>query len=497
MSGGTMRDVVELRDALRRGDLSAEEAVRDALRQIREADRVLRAVTETFEEEALLRAAEIDRRRARGEDAGPLAGVPFTAKDNLATRFGTTSAASRILRGYRAPYGATAVERLLAAGAICVAKTNMDEFGMGSSTENSSLGPTRNPWAETHVPGGSSGGAAALAAATRGMFHLGTDTGGSIRQPASYCGVTGIKPTYGRVSRYGLIAFASSLDQVGAIEATPRGCALALRHMAGWDPRDATSSREPVPDYEAEIRKGVRGLRIGVPEEYFPPGIDAEVVESVRRAIEVFRGLGVEVRDVSLPHTRTANPAYVIVSAAEASSNLARYDGVHYGHRAERPAGIVDLYARSRAEGFGPEVKRRILVGTFVLSAGYADAFYKKACRVRRRIREDFERVFRTVDAVLCPTAPVPAFRIGERVDDPLKLYAVDVLTVPANLASVPGISFPCGLTAAGLPIGVQVYGRPFEEGTILRLAHAFSEETGFSSKAPRVCAWSQGGRGT
>lgn len=488
-----VRDVVELRDALRRGEWSAEEAVREAIRQIREVDPHLHAVTEVLEDEALRRATEIDRRRARGEDPGPLAGVPFTAKDNLCTRFGTTSAASRILRGYRAPYDATAVRRLLDAGAICVAKTNMDEFGMGSSTENSSLGPTRNPWAPTHVPGGSSGGAAALAAATRGMFHLATDTGGSIRQPAAYCGVVGIKPTYGRVSRYGLIAFASSLDQVGVIEATARGCALALQHMAGWDPRDATSARKPVPDFASEISKDVRGLRLGVPREYFPPGMDPEIVEKAHSAIETFRGLGVEVLEISLPHTRYANPAYVIISAAEASSNLARYDGVHYGHRTERPEGIVDLYCRSRAEGFGPEVKRRILVGTFVLSAGYAEAFYKKACKVRRRIREDFERAFQTVDAVVCPTAPVPAFRLGERVDDPLKLYAVDVLTVPANLASLPGISFPCGFTREGLPIGIQVYGRPFEEAAILRLAHAFTEATQLPLRPP-VRAWSPGG---
>jgi aspartyl-tRNA(Asn)/glutamyl-tRNA(Gln) amidotransferase subunit A len=487
--------VLDVRDAVRAGTLKCVEAVAEALRQIRSVDTVLRATTQIFEAEALARAEEIDRRLERGDPVGPLAGVPYTVKENLCTLWGKTSATSKILEDYRAPYNATVVDRLDRAGAIPVAKTNMDEFAMGSSTENSgTVGPTRNPWKTTHVPGGSSGGAAALAAATRGMFHLGSDTGGSIRQPASCCGVTGIKPSYGRVSRYGLLAFASSLDQVGVLEATASGCALALEAMAGRDAMDSTSASIPVPSYLEELRKDIRGLRLGVPREYFPEGIDEEVRRQVLSGIETFRGLGVSVRDVSLPHTAYANPTYVLISAAEASSNLARYDGVHYGYRTAEPEDILDLYCRSRVEGFGPEVKRRIMVGTFVLSAGYYDAFYNKACKVRKLIRRDFERVFAEVDAVICPTTPVPAFPLGEKIDDPLALYAVDVLTVPANLASVPGISFPCGFTAAGLPVGLQIYGRPFEDAVVLRLAHAFQKTTRHHLKVPQVEAWNSGG---
>jgi aspartyl-tRNA(Asn)/glutamyl-tRNA(Gln) amidotransferase subunit A len=361
---------------------------------------------------------------------------------------------------------------------------------MGSSTENSAFQPSRNPWKESHVPGGSSGGAAALASATRGMIHLGSDTGGSIRQPAAYCGVTGLKPSYGRVSRYGLLAFASSLDQIGVLQASARECAAALEVLAGRDPMDSTSSDHVVPRYLEETRRGAKGLKVGVPREYFPEGIDPEVRDRVLEGIEALRKLGVEVRDVSLPHTRYANPTYVLISGAEASSNLARYDGVHYGYRTPRPSGLLDLYARSRVEGFGPEVKRRIMVGTFVLSAGYHDAFYNKACKVRKLIRRDFDQVFREVDAVVCPTSPVTAFPIGEKIDDPLKLYAVDVLTVPANLASVPGASFPCGFTRGGLPVGLQVYARPFEDGTVLRLGAAFQDVTGHHVAPPPVRAW-------
>jgi len=486
-----MRGVLEIRDAVRAGKLKATESVAEAFRQLRVVDPQLRATSQLFQAEAAKRAEEIDRRVARGEDQGPLAGVPFTVKDNICTRLGTTTAGSRILESYRAPYDATVVDRLERAGAICVAKTNMDEFGMGSSTENSAIvGPTRNPWKTTHVPGGSSGGAAALAASTRGMIHLGSDTGGSIRQPASYCGVTGIKPTYGRVSRYGLLAFASSLDQIGVLEANARECAAALQVMAGRDPMDSTSAEKPVPDFLAEIERDVKKLKVGVPREYFPDAIDAEVRDRAREGIETLKSLGVEVREVSLPHTQYANPTYVLISAAEASSNLARYDGVHYGHRTAKPGSLNDLYARSRVEGFGPEVKRRIMVGTFVLSAGYHDAFYNKACKVRKLIRQDFEKAFREVDAVICPTSPVTAFPIGARIDDPLKLYAVDILTVPANLATVPGASFPCGFTRERLPVGLQIYGRPFEDATVLRLAHAFQKATRHHLEPPPVRAW-------
>lgn len=483
--------VVETRNAVRSRARKAVDTVGEALRQLKAVDPQLRAASQLFESEALARAAEIDGELARGRDPGPLAGVPFTAKDNICTRLGTTTAGSKIISNYRAPYDATVVARLQAAGAICVGKTNMDEFGMGSSTENSAtLGPTRNPWRTTHVPGGSSGGAAAFAAATRGMIHLGSDTGGSIRQPAAYCGVTGLKPSYGRVSRHGLLAFASSLDQIGVLEASARDCACALEVLAGRDPQDSTSAPNPIPDYLVECERDVRGLRLGIPREYFPEALDPEVRRRVEEGIDVLRQLGVQVQEVSLPHTQYANPTYVLISAAEASSNLARYDGVHYGYRSAAVQGIEDLYARSRAEGFGPEVKRRIMVGTFVLSAGYYDAFYNKACKVRKLIRQDFENAYKQVDAIICPTSPVTAFPIGEKMDDPLKLYAVDILTVPANLATVPGISFPCGFTSEKLPVGLQIYGRPFEDEVILRLAHAFQGVTRHHLAAPPVRAW-------
>jgi aspartyl-tRNA(Asn)/glutamyl-tRNA(Gln) amidotransferase subunit A len=489
---------LEVRDSIRSRRLRAREAVEEALRQIEAVNPALLAAGQLFAAEALERAGAIDRLLDAGESPGALAGVPFTVKENICTRLGTTHAASRILERHPSPYDATAVERLEAAGAICIAKTNLDEFGMGSSTENSAFRVTRNPWKTSHVPGGSSGGAAALAASVAGVLHIGSDTGGSIRQPAAYCGATGLKPSYGRVSRYGLLAFASSLDQIGPLGGSALDCALALQTIAGRDPMDSTSRDLPVPDYLAEAARGAEDLRLGVPREYFPEGIDGEVKAKVEEGIEVFRSLGVEVREVSLPHTRYANQAYVLISAAEASSNLARYDGVHHGYRTREPRDLQDLYFRSRAEGFGPEVKRRIMIGTFVLSSGYYEAFYLKALQVRKLIREDFENVFREVDAVVCPTSPVAAFAIGERMDDPLKLYAVDVLTVPANLASLPGISLPCGFTRERLPVGLQVYGRPFEDQTVLRLAHAFQTATAYHLEAPPICGWSgeSGARG-
>jgi aspartyl-tRNA(Asn)/glutamyl-tRNA(Gln) amidotransferase subunit A len=480
-------DAVEIRDGVRGRRFRCEEVMRSILAQIDRVNPALQALNEVFHDRALERARELDRRVDEGLDPGPLAGVPITAKANICTRDGTTDAASRILRGYRAPYAATAVRRLEEAGAILIGKTNMDEFGMGSSTENSSLRPSRNPWRTTHVPGGSSGGAAATAGAVAGTVNLGSDTGGSIRQPSACCGVTGLKPTYGRVSRYGLLAFASSLDQIGPIARTARECALVLQHMAGRDPMDSTSMDRPLPDYLGEIEGPVAGMRLGLPREYLTSAIEPEVRDRVLSAIEVFKGLGAAVEEVSLPHTPLANPTYVIISAAEASSNLARYDGIHYGFRAAGTAGLHDLYSRSRGEGFGPEVKRRIMVGTFVLSSGYYDAFYLKAMKVRRLIRRDFEEAFRRVDALVCPTSPLPAFPIGARIDDPLKLYAVDILTVSANLAAVPGISFPCGFTGEGLPVGLQVYGRHFEDDRVLRLAHAFQKATDHHRRRPPV----------
>ncbi|MBN1422862.1 MAG: Asp-tRNA(Asn)/Glu-tRNA(Gln) amidotransferase subunit GatA [Planctomycetes bacterium] len=467
----TARDV---RDAIRDRRLSCEEVVRAAIDDIREADAEIRATTEIFEKEPVADARAIDRRLAAGEDAGPLAGVPFTAKDVMCTLVGHTTAASRILAGYRAPYEATAVRRMREAGAVLVAKTNMDEFAMGSSTENSGLHVTRNPWDLERVPGGSSGGAAALAGATGGMIHLGSDTGGSIRQPAMCCGVAGLKPTYGRVSRYGLLAYASSLDQIGPIATDAADCAIGLQAIAGPDPMDATTAPVPVPDYEAALSRRWEGVRIGVAPEYFPPGVEAEVAARVREAIETLAAAGARIEEVHIPHAEYAISTYYIIATAEASSNLARYDGAHYGHRSPGTRDIVELYSRSRNEGFGLEVKRRILLGTFVLSSGYYDAYYGRALKVRSLIREDLRKAFEKVDVILCPTSPVPAFRIGDRIDDPLALYAVDILTVSANLASIPAMSIPCGLTSEGLPAGLQILGRPFEDDRVLSVAWAY-----------------------
>ena len=484
-----VRSVLETRAAVRAGSLTAVDAAREALHQLNTVQSELHCLTEVLEAQALSAAEEVDRRLAAGQKL-PLAGVPFTAKDNICTPVGKTTAGSRILSEFRAPYAATVVDRLQRDGAVCVGKTNLDEFGMGSSTENSAWENTRNPWATTHVPGGSSGGAAAAAAATRGIIQLGSDTGGSIRQPASYCGVTGFKPTYGRVSRYGLLAFASSLDQIGCLQASAEECALVLQAIGGHDPMDTTASKCPVPDGLDPLEPRVKGVKIGVAQEYFPEGIDSEVASIVRSGIDRLEQLGAEIHEISMPHTHYANPVYVMISAAEASSNLARYDGVHYGYRTSDSEGIVDLYSRSRVEAFGAEVQRRVMVGTFVLSAGYYDAFYNKACQVRKLIRQDFESAYGKVDAIVCPTSPVTAFPLGDRMDDPLKLYAVDVLTVPANLAGIPGISVPCGFSKAQLPVGLQLYGRPFEDDVLLRLAHAFQQDTDFHLQKPPVCAW-------
>ncbi|MEM7233217.1 MAG: Asp-tRNA(Asn)/Glu-tRNA(Gln) amidotransferase subunit GatA [Planctomycetota bacterium] len=489
-----MRDTVtQLRDAIRAGEVSAVEAIDDALAQFQRTQPQIDALSQIFADEARARARDVDARLSAGEDVGPLAGVPYTVKDNIATKLGRTTAGSKIIEDFRSPFDATVVRRLDDAGAILIGKTNLDEFGMGSSTENSAYNVTKNPWKTSHVPGGSSGGAAALSAATRGMIHLGSDTGGSIRQPASYCGVCGFKPTYGRVSRYGLLAFASSLDQIGPMQRDARDCALVLETIAGRDTRDSTSRDADVKAYVDETKKGIQGLRIGVPKEYFPDGIDPEVRESVEKGIEALRAAGADVKEISLPHTQYANPAYVLISGAEASSNLARYDGVHYGKSVRDAGDLVEMYFRSRGEGFGAEVKRRIMIGTFVLSSGYYDAYYLTALKVRSLIRKDFENAFEEVDAIVGPTSPVTAFPIGDRVVDPLALYAVDILTVTANLASVPGVSIPCGTNDEGLPIGMQIYGRPLEDDVVLRLASAYQESTAFHSDWPPV-SWREGG---
>jgi aspartyl-tRNA(Asn)/glutamyl-tRNA(Gln) amidotransferase subunit A len=403
-----------------------------------------------------------------------LAGVPVGIKDVLVTKSVRTTAGSKILGNYIPPYDCTAVARLEAAGAVVLGKLNCDEFAMGSSNENSAYKPVHNPRDLTRVPGGSSGGSAAAVAADMAVATLGSDTGGSIRQPASFCGVVGLKPTYGRVSRYGLIAFASSLDHVGPFTKTVKDCALMLRTIAGRDPMDSTSADLPVPDYEAEIAKSVKGLRIGVAKEYFGEGLEPETRGAVEAGIQKLAKLGCEVVEVSLPHTKYAIPAYYLVATAEASSNLARFDGVRYGYRAPGVRSLSEMYRRSRNQGFGAEVKRRIMLGTYALSAGYYDAYYLKAQRVRTLLTRDFEEAFKKVDVIVGPTSPTPAFKLGEKVDDPLAMYLADIYTVTANLAGIPGVSIPVGLSKENLPIGMQIFGKHFDEAKVLRVANAY-----------------------
>ncbi|MEW6681681.1 MAG: Asp-tRNA(Asn)/Glu-tRNA(Gln) amidotransferase subunit GatA [Nitrospirota bacterium] len=432
-------------------------------------------------------ADEADRRLASGEGVTALTGIPIALKDNLCTTGIKTTCASKILEGFVPPYDATVVDRLRSAGAVFAGKTNMDEFAMGSSTENSAFGVTKNPWSRDRIPGGSSGGSAAAVAADACLGAFGSDTGGSIRQPAACCGVVGLKPTYGRVSRYGLVAFASSLDQIGPFAKDVEDCALLLNAVAGHDPNDSTSADVPRPDYTTDLRTGVRGLRVGVPKEYFVPGMDRAVEESVKAAVRVLEREGATIEEVSLPHTEYAVAVYYLLATAEASSNLARYDGVKYGFRAKSPANLMDLYFRTRAEGFGPEVKRRIMLGTYALSSGYYDAYYAKAQRVRTLIKRDFDRVFERVDVIATPTAPTPAFRIGEKTQDPLQMYLSDIFTISVNLAGVPALSLPCGFSTEGLPIGLQLIGKPFAEATILRAAAAYEGATEWRDRKPTL----------
>ena len=475
-----MSTAFAIAERVRQGDVSAEETCRDALDRIAERDGSVHAFLHVDPERALARAREVDRRRARGE-AGPLCGVPVALKDNLCARGVPTTAGSRILKDYQPPYDATVVERLEQAGAVIVGKTNCDEFAMGSSTEHSAFGPTRNPRDPSTVPGGSSGGSAAAVAAGMVPLAFGSDTGGSIRQPAAMCGIVGLKPTYGRVSRYGLIAFASSLDQIGPMSAGVRDAAIALGVVAGADPRDSTAAARPVPDYAAALNGDIHGMRVGVPRALIGEGVDDEVARAFERALDVLAERGARVEEVTLPHAAYGIPVYYLVATAEASSNLARYDGVRYGDRApSKPAdGLLDMYERTREEGFGEEVKRRIILGTYVLSAGYYDAYYLKAQQVRTLIRRDYEAAFAEVDLIALPTAPTPAFGLGARTEDPLQMYLADVFTVGVNLAGLPGISVPCGASGSGLPIGIQLVGRAFDEGTVLRAADAYQRAAG------------------
>jgi aspartyl-tRNA(Asn)/glutamyl-tRNA(Gln) amidotransferase subunit A len=425
-------------------------------------------------ERALHKAAAIDALASTGEELPPLAGVPVGIKDVMVTRGVRTTAGSKVLGNYIPPYDCTAVARLEAAGAVILGKMNCDEFAMGSSNENSAYRPVHNPRDLRRVPGGSSGGSAAAVAAGMAVATLGSDTGGSIRQPASFCGVVGLMPTYGRVSRYGLIAFASSLDHIGPLTRTVKDAAIMMRTIAGRDPMDSTSADVPVPDYVAELDEPIRGLRLGVPKEYFGEGLDAEVRAAVEAAIQKLAKLGCEVVPISLPHTEYAIPTYYIIATAEASSNLARYDGVRYGHRAKAVRSLSDMYERTRDEGFGAEVKRRIMLGTYALSAGYYDAYYLRAQRVRTLLARDFEEAFQKVDAIVTPTSPTPAFKLGEKTENPLAMYLADVYTVTADLVGIPGISVPCGETGEKLPIGLQILAKHFDESTILRLAHTY-----------------------
>jgi aspartyl-tRNA(Asn)/glutamyl-tRNA(Gln) amidotransferase subunit A len=477
----------ELSKLLRRREISARDILESVLRRIEEVEDVLHSYITLTPDLAMDMAAEVDRILARGEDPGPLAGIPIALKDNLCTKGIKTTCASKILYNFVPPYDATVVARLREALTPFVGKTNMDEFAMGSSTENSYFGPTRNPWRIDAVPGGSSGGSAAAVASGEAIISLGSDTGGSIRQPAALCGVVGMKPTYGRVSRFGLVAFASSLDQIGPITKDVADCALLMNLICGHDPMDSTSADLPVPDYTKALIPDVKGMRIGLPKEYFVEGMDPEVEEAVRKAAEHFEDLGADVREISLPHTEYAVATYYIVATSEASSNLARYDGVKYGYRAKGWKDLYEMYTKTRQEGFGAEVKRRIMLGTFSLSAGYYDAYYLKALKVRTLIRSDFERAFEDVDVVITPTSPTAAFRIGEKVDDPLKMYLSDIFTISANLAGIPGISIPCGFTSDGLPIGLQILGRPFDEETIIRVAYAFEQTKGLKDARPPI----------
>jgi aspartyl-tRNA(Asn)/glutamyl-tRNA(Gln) amidotransferase subunit A len=477
-----------MHDLLVKRETTSKEITEAFYRRIRGVDDKIKAYLILTEEDALRQAGRVDRKISSGEEIGDLAGIPLGLKDILCTKGVRTTCGSRILEGYVPFYDATVVQRLKEKEAVFLGKLNMDEFAMGSSTENSAYQITHNPWDLSRIPGGSSGGSAASVAAHECAAALGTDTGGSIRQPASCCGVVGLKPTYGRVSRYGLVAFASSLDQVGPFAKDVEDCAIMMNAISGYDPRDSTSVFLEVPDYRQSLRSDVKGLRIGIPNEYFIEGMDPDVEKAVVGAIDQFKQLGAQIQRISLPHTEYAVAVYYIICTAEASSNLARYDGVKYGHRSGEFKDLMELYTQTRAEGFGPEVKRRIILGTYVLSAGYYDAYYRKASQVRTLMKTDFDEAFQKVDVILTPTAPTPAFRIGEKVEDPLQMYLSDVFTIPVNLAGIPAITIPCGFSSEELPIGLQIMGKHFDEGKLLRVAYTFEQNTEFHLKeAPPI----------
>ena len=473
--------------AIRSGERNAVDAVEAAFARIDEVDASVGAFLELWRDEAAERAVDIDRRRDEGLPLGPLAGVPTALKDNMSLAGHELNCGSRILAGYRAPYTAGAVERLVAADAVPVGRVNMDEFAMGSSCENSALATTRNPWNPAMAPGGSSGGSAAAVAAAEVPLALGSDTGGSIRQPAAFCGVVGVKPTYGRVSRYGLVAFASSLDQIGPLARNARDAALALGAIAGPDPRDSTCSEEPACDFLERIEDGIEGLKVGTIREVGTSALESDAARGFEQALDTLARCGAELVEVSVPLVEAAVATYYVLANSEASANLARFDGSRYGHRAAGARSLAEMYTGSRSEGFGPEVKRRIILGTFALSSGYYDAYYGRAARIAGALRQQFSEAFDKAELLVTPTSPSGAFKLGERVDDPLAMYLSDVFTTPTSLAGIPGVSIPCGLDSRGLPLGLQILARPFADGTALRAARAFERETGFECRPEAV----------
>ncbi len=484
----TARSAAELHTMLENRTVSATELVQAFLQRIAKVEGNVKAFVTLTEDLALSQASEVDKQIARGEKLSPLAGIPMAFKDNMCSEGIRTTCSSKMLESFVPPYDATVVERLRESGAIILGKLNMDEFAMGSSTENSAFFPTHNPWDLTCVTGGSSGGSVASVAADEAVYSLGSDTGGSIRQPAAFCGVVGMKPTYGAVSRYGLIAYASSLDQIGPVTKTVRDNALVLNAIAGYDAKDSTSVPYEKPDYTQFLVNDVKGIKIGVPSEYFGPGLDKEVAQVLQQAIETLKRLGAEVSECSMPHTEYAMPAYYLIAPAECSSNLARYDGVRYGHRSENNEDLISMFRKTRAEGFGPEVKRRIMLGTYALSSGYYDAYYLKAQKVRTLIKQDFDKALETFDVLLSPTAPTPAFKLGEKSTDPMSMYMSDICTVPLNLAGLPGISIPAGFVR-GLPVGLQLMGKAFAEGMLYRVAYTFEQNTEFHKLKPSLTA--------
>ncbi len=473
----------ELIKLLNKGDISHIDICNSLIEAKENKDKKINAIVHFDKEKSLERSKALKKK----DPSKKLWGLPIFIKDNICVKDELTTCSSKILEGFKPPYNATVIEKLLEQGAVLMGKTNMDEFAFGSSTESSCYGTTRNPWDLERIPGGSSGGSAACVAANEAIFSLGSDTGGSIRQPASLCGVVGLKPTYGRVSRYGLIAFASSLDQIGPITKDVEDASLLMNVISGHDQMDSTSVDLPVPDYTSSIKKDIKGLKIGIPKEYFAKGLDSEIKESLKEAIKKISSLGAICEDTTLPHTDFAVSVYYLIATAEASSNLARFDGVQYGIKSEKASSIIEMYKKTRRLGFGDEAKRRIILGTFALSSGYYDAYYSRALKVRSLMKRDFEKAFKKYDAILTPTSPTPAFKIGEKIQDPLTMYLSDIFTISANLVGLPGVSIPCGFTKNNLPIGLQILGRPFDEEKVLRIAYNYEQATEWHKKKPKI----------